>query len=115
MGDSLTSGKELEEAILYVNGRDFLSRLDWARRELDDDTNAWSFITALAHSNPAKFVSLVNDLSDNLFDWVEIDALLSLGKVIPAIKQYREITNAGLKEAKNAIDERRMIRRRVGK
>lgn len=34
----------------------------------------------------------------------EIDALLRDGKKIQAIKTYREITGAGLKEAKDAVE-----------
>ncbi|WP_369234476.1 ribosomal protein L7/L12 [Streptomyces sp. R21] len=34
----------------------------------------------------------------------EIDALLRDGKKIQAIKAYREITGAGLKEAKDAVE-----------
>lgn len=34
----------------------------------------------------------------------EIRALLAKGKKIPAIKRYREISGAGLKEAKEYID-----------
>lgn len=34
----------------------------------------------------------------------EIRALVTQGKVIPAIKAYREETGAGLREAKEAID-----------
>jgi ribosomal protein L7/L12 len=35
---------------------------------------------------------------------VELDALLGQGKKIAAIKRYREITGAGLKEAKDEVD-----------
>ncbi|WP_328540551.1 ribosomal protein L7/L12 [Streptomyces sp. NBC_00344] len=35
-----------------------------------------------------------------------VDALLRQGKSIAAIKAYREITGAGLKEAKEAVDQR---------
>jgi ribosomal protein L7/L12 len=35
----------------------------------------------------------------------EVLALLVDGKKIPAIKRYRELTGAGLREAKEAVDE----------
>lgn len=34
----------------------------------------------------------------------EIDALLTQGQTIPAIKRYRELTGYGLRDAKDAID-----------
>ncbi|QIS02401.1 hypothetical protein F5X71_08755 [Nocardia brasiliensis] len=40
------------------------------------------------------------------FSWAEIDDLLALGKKIQAIKRFRELTGAGLKEAKDAVDQR---------
>ncbi|ACZ30778.1 conserved hypothetical protein [Xylanimonas cellulosilytica DSM 15894] len=36
----------------------------------------------------------------------DVDALLRDGKQIAAIKRYREITGAGLQEAKQAVDQR---------
>ncbi|WP_330232470.1 ribosomal protein L7/L12 [Nocardia sp. NBC_00508] len=36
----------------------------------------------------------------------EIDALLAQGKKIHAIKRYRELTGCGLKEAKDAVEQR---------
>ena len=35
----------------------------------------------------------------------EVLALLEDGKKIPAIKRYRELTDAGLREAKDAVEE----------
>jgi ribosomal protein L7/L12 len=35
----------------------------------------------------------------------EVLALLADGRKIPAIKRYREVTGAGLREAKDAVDE----------
>ena len=35
----------------------------------------------------------------------EVLALLADGRKIPAIKRYRELTGAGLREAKEAVDE----------
>ena len=35
----------------------------------------------------------------------EVLALLEAGEKIPAIKRYREVTGAGLREAKDAVDE----------
>ncbi|MFD7664460.1 ribosomal protein L7/L12 [Streptomyces sp. NPDC059788] len=36
----------------------------------------------------------------------EVDALLHKGQKIQAIKRYRELTGAGLKEAKDAVERR---------
>ncbi|MEU1628989.1 ribosomal protein L7/L12 [Streptomyces sp. NPDC020096] len=38
-------------------------------------------------------------------DLRKVDELLQEGKTIAAIKAYREATGAGLKEAKDAVDE----------
>lgn len=38
-------------------------------------------------------------------DLGRVNELLREGKTIPAIKAYREATGAGLKEAKEAVDE----------
>jgi hypothetical protein len=105
---SLTEGKELEEAMLCVNGREFVSCLDWARDNLSTTMNAWKLITELAYQNPAKFVSFVKEVSNDLFKWGTIDEMLRTGphRKIPAIKKYREKTGEGLKEAKKAIEER---------
>ena len=40
--------------------------------------------------------------------WDEIDELLRQGKKINAIKRYREVFDTGLKESKEAIDNRYM-------
>ncbi len=40
------------------------------------------------------------------FSWVEIDNLLAQGKKIHAIKIYRELTGSGLKDAKDAVEQR---------
>jgi len=108
MGENLTEGKELEEAMLCVNGRQFISCLDWARDNLDTNMNAWKFITGLAYKNPAKFVSYVTEVSDDVSKWGVIDEILRSGnnKKIPAIKEYRGLTGKGLKEAKEAIEKR---------
>lgn len=108
MGDALTKNKELEEAMLCVNGREFLVRLDWARRDLLEESNAWKFITELAYQNPIKFISYVDSFSDQMFEWVEIDQLIKANPKmkIPIIKRYREITGKGLKDSKEAIDAR---------
>jgi ribosomal protein L7/L12 len=39
-------------------------------------------------------------------EWTTIDALIRAGNKIEAIKQYRQISGADLKESKEAIDER---------
>ncbi|WP_280408724.1 ribosomal protein bL12 [Nocardia brasiliensis] len=39
------------------------------------------------------------------FSWAEIDDLLVQGKKIQAIKRYRELTGAGLKDAKDAVEQ----------
>jgi len=120
MGDSggaprLPKNKELEAAMLCVNGREFLSRLDWVRKGLDENTNAWEFLTKLAHKNPAGFVSLVSELSNNLFEWDKIDEILlegSAGAKIRAIKAYRVHAGGeeiGLRAAKETIEDRMKI------
>jgi len=43
---------------------------------------------------------------DRIDDWSEIDALLAAGRMIEAIKLYREKTGCGLKEAKDAVELR---------
>ena len=41
-------------------------------------------------------------------EWEYIDQCLSEGKLIPAIKEYRNMKNCGLKEAKEVIEAREM-------
>ena len=114
--EKLPKNKELEAAMLCVNGREFLSRLDWVRKNLGEDTHAWEFLTKLAYKNPAGFVSLVSELSNNLFEWDKIDKILlqgtDAGKKIRAIKAYREYAGGGavgLKEAKEAVEDRMRV------
>ncbi|MFG1792444.1 ribosomal protein L7/L12 [Nocardia sp. NPDC049149] len=38
--------------------------------------------------------------------FAEVDELMAQGKKIQAIKRYRELTGAGLKEAKDAVEHR---------
>jgi len=111
MGDTLPKNNELEAAMLCVDGRRFLSRLDWVRKSLSEDSNAWTFITKLAYKNPVKFMEYVDAFSNDLFEWDEIDAILRSGPhaKIPAIKKYREIVGGdevGLREAKRIVEER---------
>lgn len=113
-GGELPKNKELETAMLCVNGREFLVRLDWARRNIPNESNAWTFITGLAYTNPSKFMSYVDEYSQELFEWDEIDEILKNGinsgsatsGKIQAIKRYREITCTGVKEAKEAVVKR---------
>ena len=112
MGErGLPKGKELEEAMLCVNGREFIVRLDWARRGVEEGSNAWTLLTGIAYKNPQKFISFVDEFSNQLFEWYEVDHVLHSGphKKIPAIKKYREITGVGLKEAKAAVEDRMRI------
>lgn len=111
MGNSLPENRELEAAMLCVDGREFLSRLDWVRKELPQDSNAWTFLTSLAEKNPVKFIELVDEFSNELFDWEEIDSFLKQTKPdkIRAIKKYRDhvgTKNVSLKDAKRIIEER---------
>ena len=113
MGDLLPKNKELEAAMLCVDGRKFLARLDWVRKELPENSRAWEFLTKLAKKNPVKFMEYVDEFSNNLFEWDEIDAILQSGgpatNKIRAIKRYREILGSdviGLTEAKRAVEER---------
>ena len=97
--------------MLCVDGRKFLARLDWVRDELHENSRAWEFLTKLANKNPVKFMEYVEEFSDNLFEWDEVDAILRSGphSKIPAIKKYREIMGngvVGLKEAKIAVEGR---------
>lgn len=39
--------------------------------------------------------------------WAEVDELLARGKKIEAVKRYRESSDAGLKEAKEAVEWRK--------
>lgn len=39
-------------------------------------------------------------------EFADIDELIEHGKLIQAIKRYRELTGAGLREAKNAVETR---------
>mgnify|MGYP006310021599 CR=1 FL=1 len=112
MGEALPNGGELEAAMLCVDGRRFISRLDWARKDLDQRSNAWVFLTALAEKNPVKFMEYVDEFSNELFEWEKIDKIL-LGqspttgkKKIEAIKLYRQYRDVDLKEAKEMIEKR---------
>lgn len=55
---------------------------------------------------PAEPIRTVPTTARSAFSWVEIDALVADGKKIQAIKRYRELTGAGLKEAKDAVEYR---------
>jgi len=112
MGE-LPKNHELEAALLCVDGRKFRARLDWVRKSLADNSNAWIFLTALADKNPVKFMSLVDEFSNVLFDWDDIDVLLTSGMggmnsgKIPAIKKYKEyFKEKSLREAKADIEDR---------
>ncbi|KAA8887559.1 hypothetical protein F3087_17970 [Nocardia colli] len=55
---------------------------------------------------PAEPIRAVPTDARPAFSWAEIDALLLHDKKIQAIKRYRELTGAGLKEAKDAVEAR---------
>ncbi|MFI6048228.1 ribosomal protein L7/L12 [Nocardia sp. NPDC051321] len=57
-------------------------------------------------NTPAEPIRTVPTTARSAFSWVEIDALVADGKKIQAIKRYRELTGAGLKEAKDAVEHR---------
>ncbi|MFI6998996.1 ribosomal protein L7/L12 [Nocardia sp. NPDC050175] len=57
-------------------------------------------------ADPAGPIGAVPTSPRPAFSWVEIDAILADGKKIQAIKRYRELTGAGLKEAKDAVERR---------
>lgn len=55
---------------------------------------------------PAEPIRAVPTTARPAFNWAEIDALLLHDKKIHAIKRYRELTGAGLREAKDAVEQR---------
>ncbi|MFD6161530.1 ribosomal protein L7/L12 [Nocardia sp. NPDC060256] len=55
---------------------------------------------------PAEPIRAVPTAAHPGFSWAEIDTLLLHDKKIQAIKLYRELTGAGLKEAKDAVESR---------
>ncbi|WP_405161682.1 ribosomal protein L7/L12 [Nocardia sp. NBC_01499] len=54
----------------------------------------------------AKPIQVVPTTAPPAISFAEIDELLFHGKKIQAIKVYRELTGAGLKEAKEAVERR---------
>jgi hypothetical protein len=107
--EKLPKGKELEAAMLCVNGREFIYRLDWVRKELPEDSNAWKFLTGLAYSNPSRFIKLVEETRLDSAEWFEVDQILKSHPhpKIAAIKAYREThAGVGLKEAKEKVEKR---------
>ncbi|MEU7141318.1 50S ribosomal protein L7/L12 [Nocardia sp. NPDC046473] len=55
---------------------------------------------------PAEPIRSVPTTTHPGFSWAEIDTLLLHDKKIQAIKRYRELTGAGLKDAKDAVESR---------
>ena len=115
MPEELPENKELETALLSVNGREFLQRLDWVRKDLDEGSNAWAFVTHLARNNPSKFIEYVNEVSDCLVLWEDVDKTLfstNPPDKIRAVKSYRNnvfksgLPNPGIKAAKAAVEQR---------
>ncbi|WP_107654768.1 ribosomal protein bL12 [Nocardia suismassiliense] len=88
----------------------------FARRRLERKIDALNFKTDLILEHlgiqelppmPAEPVRVVSSHARPAsFSFAEIDALLADGKKIHAIKRYRELTGCGLKEAKDAVEQR---------
>jgi hypothetical protein len=74
----------------------------------EDPAKMKQFITYLAQENPIVFMKFAKYIlgGKHGVNWPKVDALIRAGQKIPAIKEVREETGLGLKEAKQAVDER---------
>lgn len=98
---------DLREAMKRVNPAEYITLLDYVR---STEHTMREFITVLAKANPVVFEEYARLIHyDN-----GIDSHIKSGKFISAIKQYRKKHNVGLKDAKEACENRRETLRKLG-
>lgn len=71
---------------------------------LMSNPNWCDLVREIAKSNPAAVVKAAVALGHTFGDFPTVRALISVDRKIPAIKEYRKITGANLREAKDAVE-----------
>ena len=99
---NLTDGHELESALCAVDPREYIEILDNIRGSQE---NLRLFVTHMARFEPVNFMRVARTILQ-ITTWSKIDFLLRENKKIHAIKEIRDMTGLGLREAKRLVDDR---------
>jgi hypothetical protein len=109
MSEQEEGGMDLRDALRGVDPRDYIPLLDAIR---EDPEKMKKFVTYLAQENPPVFLKFARFVigGPGALDWCKLDSMLKAddANYIPVIKEVRQVTEMGLKEAKRLVDERRV-------